>query len=59
MTKHELLIGASTIWVVMTAILVSLPSPRRPGAGGPPGGPGAGAPPAGGAPVSAPPGGGR
>jgi hypothetical protein len=40
---------AAGVVLVITAILVSLPSPRRPGApGGPPGGPGAaeGPPPA-------------
>lgn len=38
---------AAGVVLVITAVLVSLPSPRRPGApGGPPGGPGAGPPPA-------------
>ena len=39
---------AAGVVLLVTAILVSLPSPRRPGAGGPPGAPpGAGGPPAG------------
>lgn len=37
---HQLL--AAGVVLVITAILVSLPSPRRAGAGGPPGGPGEG-----------------
>lgn len=47
---------AASVVLVITAILVSLPSPRRPGApGGPPGGPGAGEAP----PAAVAPGGGR
>lgn len=49
---------AAGVVLVITAILVSLPSPRRPGAGGPPGG-GPGGPPPAGAPEGAPPGGGQ
>ena len=51
---------AAGVVLVITAILVSLPSPRRPGAGGPPGdGPVGGGPPPAGAPEGAPPAGGQ
>ena len=45
---------AAGVVLMITAILVSLPSPKRPGAPGGPGGP-AGVPPAAGAPAAAPP----